>query len=67
MCVGFLASLKMLDSFKLFAFYLRCSSGVGESSGTGVLHSLNVKMPEEMFEGHETCTLLTLKFHILLY
>lgn len=67
MCVGFLASLKMLDSFKLFAFYLRCSSGVSENSGTVVLHSLSMRTPEEMFEGHETCTLLTLNVHILLY
>lgn len=28
MCTGFLAYLKMLDSFKLFAFYLRASGGV---------------------------------------
>lgn len=34
---GFLASLKMLDSFKLFEFYLRFSSGVGENSGTVLL------------------------------
>jgi len=56
---GFLASLEMRDSCKLFAFYLRSSSGVGENSGTVLLCSLSVRAPEEMFEGHETYMLFT--------
>ena len=55
---GFLASLKMLDSFKLFTFYLRSSNGVGENSGIVLLCLLSARAPEEMFEDHETSQFL---------
>lgn len=50
---GFVASLNMLDSSKLFAFYLKSGSGVGKNSDSFAL-LIEYEAPEEMFNGHET-------------